>query len=499
MTTAMRLSEVRPAADAALGMPRPAAAEYPHQEQAPAHVVRIVATGDNHLSAYLPRLSPQRRAERRRWLRAGFTAAVTYAIEHEAQLFLQLGDLFDTPTPGNEDRAFVAESLAQLRQAGITCATIGGNHDTPRAASDLGSESPHRVYEALDGLCYFPSHAELRPVLVTVAGLRVALAGLSNNPVAPPGSDPLLGAGVSDPFNTLGRADVGILLLHAGIEGMCRESEGERVVRLASLDALPPVFRVILAGHIHRFGRERRGVRGIVVPGATERMEFGSSAGSSGFSWLELDREGLRRVEHIPVAEQPRADVLIPTSRLWPGGFAARRPSPADGEPPEADVLLNAEDVALPAGVFASPVSASGRHWQGYAARDDEETPLRVIREALAEVCTPETMVRLRLRGPVTRERYHQLAFREVLLYGQQHAFSFELDTGELSLLDDWRVTRRDGGGGPISPTEEVRRLLEERRAGASERDPEWEASAEGAAELLLAYLRDAADREAGQ
>src|SRR5512147_740694 len=153
--------------------------------------VGIVVTGDNHLSAYLPRLSPQRRAERRERLRAGFTAAVDYAIAEHARLFVQAGDLFDTPSPSNQDRAFVAASLARLRAAGIVCAGIGGNHDTPRMLSEQGGNAPQHVYAALDGMQYFVRNDALVPVLLELDGLRVAVAGLSNNPVALPGSDPL--------------------------------------------------------------------------------------------------------------------------------------------------------------------------------------------------------------------------------------------------------------------------------------------------------------------
>ena len=60
-------------------------------------------------------------------------------------MFLQLGDLFDTPTPNNEDRAFVAAALARLSHAGIVCAGIGGNHDTPRMLAEQGGAAPQRV------------------------------------------------------------------------------------------------------------------------------------------------------------------------------------------------------------------------------------------------------------------------------------------------------------------------------------------------------------------
>lgn len=446
--------------------------------------VGIVVTGDNHLSAYLPRLSPQRRAERRERLRAGFTAAVDYAIAEHARLFVQAGDLFDTPSPSNQDRAFVAASLARLRAAGIVCAGIGGNHDTPRMLSEQGGNAPQHVYAALDGMQYFVRNDALVPVLLELDGLRVAVAGLSNNPVALPGSDPLAGIAIEDSKAVLERADVGLLVLHAGMEGLCQPNEGERVVTRASIAALPAIFRAIVGGHIHRFGRAREGERTLVVCGATERMEFGSPPGASGFAWIEIDREGVRQVEHIRVDEQPRADLMVSTSTLWPGDSRRER----DRQPSLPDALeLPAADVQL------WPDSIESGH-------DDATRPTAVIRHILDGACTPETMVRLRLSGPLRLEQYHALALREVVSYGQQHAFSFDLDTSGLTVIEPalrLGEERREGAG-PLAPAQLVEQIVAEQ--GASRADTpytgeEWRV----AGDLLLARLRESVDREAGR
>src|SRR5215813_9732744 len=170
--------------------------------------IGVVVTGDSHLSPYLPRLTPQRRAERRERLRKAFGQAVDYAVRQGAALFIQCGDLFDTPTPANADRAYVASCLARLRENGIICVAIGGNHDTPRMQTEQDGASPLRVYEALGGLRYFSRSDVLAPQLIEINGLRLAVAGLSNNPVAPPGSDPLFNATFDDPTGILAAADV---------------------------------------------------------------------------------------------------------------------------------------------------------------------------------------------------------------------------------------------------------------------------------------------------
>ena len=478
--------------------------------------VGIVVTGDNHLSAYLPRLSPQRRAERRERLRAGFTAAVDHAIARQARLFVQAGDLFDTPSPSNQDRAFVAASLARLREAGIICAGIGGNHDTPRMVTEQGGDAPQRVYAALGGLHYFTRHDALVPLVIELPGLRLAVAGLSNNPVAPPGSDPLACIVIEDAGGALARADVGLLMLHAGMEGLCQPSEGERIVTRASIAALPSIFRAIVAGHIHRFGRAREGDRTLVVCGATERMEFGSPPGGSGFAWLEIDQTGVRHVEHVRVDEQPRADLTIATSALWPDSAQRERhphPSQPDAlELPPADAQLWPDQHAadhnngnssertsrqrLPSPYGHVPPGAWGK---GSGNSDDATQPAAAIQRILDDACTPETMVRLRLSGPLSLEQYHALALREVVSYGQQRAFSFDLDTSGLSVTEPaLRPAERREATGQLSPAVLVEEIVAEQVASQADTTyahDEWRA----ASDLLLARLRESIDREAGR
>src|SRR5919199_3197144 len=111
--------------------------------------LRIVVTADNHLGRYYDRLGPRQLEARRAWLRRGWEAAVECALERQAHLFLQAGDLFDTPDPRNAERAAVAEALARLHAAGVGCYAIGGNHDTPRQRTDHGRASPQAGYPGL--------------------------------------------------------------------------------------------------------------------------------------------------------------------------------------------------------------------------------------------------------------------------------------------------------------------------------------------------------------
>jgi DNA repair exonuclease SbcCD nuclease subunit len=412
-------------------------------------VVGVVVTGDNHLAQILSRLPVQRRAARSEWLRRGFLAAVDYAIAHDAALFINTGDLFDNPTPSNLDRAFVAAQFARLARAGIVSVAIGGNHDTPRLLTEHSGAAPQQVYTALDGFHYFPANDQLDPLLFTLRGLPIVVAGLTNNPVASPGSDPLASARLDSGAASLATAATGLLVLHAAIEDLSRPSEGERLVTRASIEALPAIYQTIVAGHIHRYARQRLGERDVFVVGSTERMEFGPTSGAPGFVWLELGANGVRRSAHIRTQSQPRVEITLSAHDLWPDGMET-----------------------------------------------NADKPLAVMRAALESQADEQALARLRLAGETTRDQYHQLALREIILFGQRRYFWLDIDTSGLTILDPviiFPASVPDDGVAPHAPADVLRQTLSELTAqdaagidGAPSAD-----DAIAAVELLLASLRD--------
>ena len=367
-------------------------------------IVRVILTADNHLSAYSPKLSPTKLAERRRRLGMAFKQVVDAAIERRAHLVIQAGDFFDSVDPRNRERDFVAEQLMRLQLAGIHPFGVSGNHDTPRQKTEQGGFAPQNVYHRLNGMYYFDSSDVLRPVGLDIAGLRIALAGLSYHPGVIPGGDPLDHVKIVDSDDVLTGADLGILILHAAIEGHAFPGEKETFVRRSSLAKFEG-FRVVLAGHVHAYDRFSIGNKAVVVCGATERMEFGQSEGKTGFVYLELTRDGLRYAEQIPVEPQPRHAITIRTTELWPPL------QPGNATPLNPSLVQENEAPVL--------------------------TVTQRIIQNLDSYCIEDAMVRLNLEGPITREQYHLLDLRGVWLYGQQRAFSFEIDESRLFLTND--------------------------------------------------------------
>ena len=375
------------------------------------NIVRVILTADNHLSAYSPKLSQRKLAERRKRLGLAFKQVVDMAIQRSAHLFIHAGDLFDSVDPRNRERDFVAEQLMRLQSAGIQIFGVSGNHDTPRQKTEQGGFAPHSIYHQLDAMHYFSSSDILEPVQVDVAGIRLALAGLSYHPGVAPGADPLDHVELVDPDEISTRADIGVLILHTAIEGHAFPGEMETFVRRSSLTKWKD-FRVVLAGHIHAYDRFSVGKTDVVVCGATERMDFGQSEDKSGFVYLELTRNGLHYTEHIPIKSQPRHVVRIRSTELWPSQRSEKDSS--------TDNLM------------IQPPSDS--------QLDDEISRSSLTEHIIWQLepyCTEDTMVRLVLEGPITREQYHMLDLRGIWLYGQQRAFSFDLDESRLLLRND--------------------------------------------------------------
>jgi len=360
-------------------------------------VVHAVVTADNHLNRFYDRMTPPKLALRRRYLRDGFKAAVDYAIQWPAHLFFIAGDLFDQPDPRNVDRTFVAHCLIRLREAGVQVFAVGGNHDTPRQSTEQGGSAPQEVYAQLGALTLFEDSTRITTEVIDVRGLRVAIGGLAPDPAAPGGSDPLEGIVWADR-----PADIalGILLLHAQVEGHALPDTREPVIPLSSLEALAGAD-VFLVGDIHRPAVHHLGERMLIIPGATERMTFGEDPGVPGFVALELGRGGVRGYERIALSGQPRAEINVRVEEL------------------------------------------------------DAENMLRSLLQRAEAVATPETMVKVRLEGIITRERYHTLELRRLYEAMSHQAFHFTLDTGGLLIEDERRQLAERGVR--LSQQEEIR------------------------------------------
>ncbi len=375
--------------------------------------LRVVLTADNHLSRYYDKMSPGVLERRRQHLRRGFKQAVDYALDHEVDLFVQAGDLFDSPEPRNLEREFVAAELQRLGERGVRRVGIGGNHDTPKMIAEQGGSLPQSTFARLGGMVVFRNRTGIESISFEHDGMRVAVGGLCWNASLPNDSDPLAGLTWEE------KADVKVLVFHHSIRGHIYPGANEPIVEIDTLDRFDSAD-YFFAGHVHKSAQRQIGRRWYMVPGATERMTFGEDEGTPGFLYLEIERGGLQDCQHKEIeAPQPRAEPLVRTPELR----------------------------ALDAGDWFDVICAR-----------------------IEEQCSTETLMRLRIQGPLDREDYSNLRLRDLHLFGSNRNFFFEIDTQGLT-LESSRDEAEAMRGVRFSQQEEIRQLVEERlrQAGSDE------------------------------
>jgi DNA repair exonuclease SbcCD nuclease subunit len=104
-------------------------------------VARVAAIGDAHLGrSYLNVLDEGGVNRRERDFEESFTAAVDLALAAEPDVVVWLGDIFDHPRPTYRSYRVAQRALAKIRDHGLPCVLITGNHDTPRLP---GTGSPY--------------------------------------------------------------------------------------------------------------------------------------------------------------------------------------------------------------------------------------------------------------------------------------------------------------------------------------------------------------------
>jgi DNA repair exonuclease SbcCD nuclease subunit len=387
-------------------------------------IITIVLTADNHLGYNAFGQQPHKREERRLRLQRAFQQATDFAIMQGVDLFIQAGDLFDMITPDERDRSFVADRLAQLKQAGVKTFALGGVHDTPvEALPGAAIPAPQQSYARLGALHYFsPSslydQQALEPVLLDIDGIRVGICALGVLPGQE--GDPLENLRVQ---LTIEGAQIPLLILHAPIEGLSQGSsllDSRAQVSCKSIEK-QTLFCTILAGYHHGFSRLTIGQTEVVVAGSTQHIDFTALDHAPGFVFLGISADGIRWCNHISVDAPHMQRLVIQTHELWPTENDENAISPTDA-----------------------------------------------ILDRLRPLCADDTIVLVRLEGELTRSQYHRLNLNEIRRYGEEHCFALAIDDSALLLLPEQEAVVTETGE-RFSPREEIIALADEWIAATSD------------------------------
>ncbi|GCF06693.1 metallophosphoesterase family protein [Dictyobacter arantiisoli] len=388
-------------------------------------VITVVLTADNHLGYTGFGQHPRKREERQQRLRHAFQQATDFAIVQGVDLFIQAGDLFDTTMPDERDRSFVAERLAQLKQAGIQAVALGGTHDTPasiQSASREAAPAPQMSYASLGALHYLspalksPTE-QLEPLLLDIRGTTVGICGLGV--LAGQVGDPLADVTVQLEIE---RAAIPVLVLHAPLEGQAIGSsllDTRALVHKSSIRK-QSFFRYILAGYHHNYSQTRVDQTDVIVAGATQYIDFSTPDQAPGFVFLGLAADGVRWCNHISVDALAMKRLTLDMAELW---SEVAKTSPTDS-----------------------------------------------ILERLRPLCDDDSMVLLRLQGELARSAYHQLDLNQIRRYGEEHCAALAIDDSDLSLLVDEEDASADTEE-RLSLRDELASLADEWIASATDED----------------------------
>jgi exonuclease SbcD len=365
-------------------------------------MIRVVLTADNHLGRYYAKMSPSVLAERRKRLRGAFEQVVQFACEQPAHLFLIAGDLFDSPNPRNIERTYVADALRRLREHDVTVIAIGGNHDTPKSSTEQGGYVPQSVYHELGALVFFDQGPTVQPWIDEIDSVRVAVGGITPSPNLLPGHNPLDGVTFDGD-----EAEVRILLTHCAIEGTIHPDAQEAILSRAAIESLQGVD-YLFAGNIHRYSTFVLGGKRVVVPGATEWMDFGDREDDkAGFVYLEIEPGRVdRQPQYKPITPQPRAEVLIRVTEL------------------------------------------------------DDGDPTGTVLTRLETESEADTMLRLRIEGAIPLDLFSRLDMRRIEEAGCRDDFFFDLDVSGLRIQRP--MANISAGGSRRSMREELAAYADE-------------------------------------
>jgi len=104
--------------------------------------MKVAAIGDAHLGrSYLNVVDGATGVNQRELdFERSFEAAVDLALAQEPDVVVWLGDIFDHPRPTYRSFRVAQRALTRIRDHGLPCVVITGNHDTPRLP---GTGSPY--------------------------------------------------------------------------------------------------------------------------------------------------------------------------------------------------------------------------------------------------------------------------------------------------------------------------------------------------------------------
>ena len=244
---------------------------------------RFLHTADLHLDAPLKAIAlrdPDLAREVGVATRRAFSRLIDLCIEEKLDFLLIAGDLWDGSYSSTKTPRFLKQELLRLREAGIRCYLIRGNHDAmARQTGELDLPDNARLFGR-----------KASTERLEIGGQQIAIHGLSFHETSAPDSLlPLYPSPQAGAFN--------IGMMHTSLNG----SPGHDNYAPCSLGELQAHgYDYWALGHIHRRS-EYRGASTIVMPGTPQGRDIGE-AGETSVTLVSVGDDRSVTTEARPVA-----------------------------------------------------------------------------------------------------------------------------------------------------------------------------------------------------
>lgn len=294
-----------------------------------------------------------------------------YAVENKPDLFLVSGDVYDRILPTNLERVFLTQKIRKLKDAGIPVFMIGGNHDVPKTARPANLAIDTLGFAGLATV--FSGSDSIQKKVIEVNGRKVCVSGKSYN-AQNESQNPLRNEKLPK------EGDYNILMLHASFHGLNVTASVPYFVNqnpIRTADVRKGLDYLAL-GHYHNyFVRDYRNCA-ICNPGSIEKMTWAEEKDQKGFIWAELNTDGVN-TEFIPLETRPMESKELILSR-------------------------NGGDIK------------------------------EFVSSFLKNYADPKAILRLFLKGKVSREQYQVFRVNELYRFAQESFFHFDLHREELEV-----------------------------------------------------------------
>ncbi len=292
---------------------------------------RILHLADSHIGADLPARPRSQRRRRGDDLISSYRRVLALAREHDVDLVIHAGDVFDTPRPSDAALAAGAEPLLALAAAGVPVVIVPGNHE-------------RSVLPASLLLAHTNLYVVRQPCTLSFS-LRAARVAIAAVPCARRQAARRFGEALRETGWEQAGADVNILAAHQTFESATcgpagyRFRSGEDVVER---DVVPTGFDYVAAGHVHRHQvLATAGEDGppIVYAGSPDRISFAERDEPKGAVVVEADG-GRLTYRFLEQAVRPMVVVPLDVSARTKAGIREEALQRVAALPAEAVALL---------------------------------------------------------------------------------------------------------------------------------------------------------------